>query len=235
MNYEQSVRVNFGKPMAVFPLGQAVLIPQQVIPLHIFEDRYVQMISHALDGAGQIAMGVLAKDSAGEPYSGRPPIRTAVCVGQIMQHETLSGGRFEILLQGVCRAKISKELPEDGTRLYREVYLEPVEDKEPDETVMLPMREWVESELSEGELSGFEAADDLLDYVRDERISTPTLLELISFTLFDDADLSYKLLEEGNPEARSEIIRKELEKTSKMLRLARHQRPEEWPKGMSWN
>ncbi len=233
MSYEQQVRVNFGKPMPLFPLPEAVLIPQQVIPLHIFEERYIQMVSHALDGAGQIAMAVV--DPKGGSDSGRPSLRPAVCVGQIMQHETLRGGRFEILLQGVCRAKIAKEMPDDGSTLYREAHLNPVEDAEPDEEVLQPIREWVQDELTTGDLARFESAGDLLDYIRDERISTPTLLELISFTLFDDADLRYKLLDEGNPEARSEIIKTELERTSKMLRLARHQRPEDWPKGMSWN
>jgi len=232
MSYEQSVRVNFGKPMPVFPLPEAVLVPQQVIPLHIFEERYIQMVSHALDGTGQIAMAVLASKN---DKGGKPTIRPAVCVGQIMQHETLRGGRFEILLQGVCRARIAGEVPGDGTTLYREAHLDPVDDVEPDEEVMQPLRDWVQGELTTGDLSRFEAATDLLDYIRDERISTPTLLELISFTLFDDADLRYRLLDEGSPEARSEIIRRELVKTSKMLRLARHQRPEDWPKGMSWN
>ena len=232
MSYEQSVRVNFGRPMPVLPLPEAVLIPQQVIPLHIFEERYIQMVSHALDGAGQIAMAVLASKN---DKRNRPAIRPAVCVGQIMQHETLSGGRFEILLQGVCRARIAQEMPSDGATLYREANLDPVDDVEPDEEAMKPLRDWVQGELTTGDLSRFEAATDLLDYIRDERISTPTLLELISFTLFDDADLRYRLLEEGNPEARSEIIRKELEKTSTMLRLARHQKPGDWPKGVSWN
>lgn len=234
MSDEQSVRVNFGKPMALFPLGEAVVIPQQVIPLHIFEPRYIQMVSHALDGAGQIAMAVI---EAGSSFAGgsRPKLRPAVCVGQIMQHETLAGGRFEILLQGVCRARIMDELPESPDTLYREAYLEPIESEEPDESVMQPMRAWVESQLTEGDLADFEAARDLVDYVRDERISTPTLLELISFTLFDDADLRYRLLDEGDAEKRSKIIRKELERTSRMLHLAKHQRPENWPKGMSWN
>ena len=60
-------------------------------------------------------------------------------------------------------------------------------------------------------------------------------MELISFTLLTDAELRYKLLDEGNAIERSKIVRKALEQTSKMLRLARHQHPEDWPKGMSWN
>ena len=135
-----------------------------------------------------------------------------------------------------CAGRASRgEVPGDGTTLYREAHLDPVDDVEPDEEVMQPLRDWVQGELTTGDLSRFEAATDLLDYIRDERISTPTLLELISFTLFDDADLRYRLLDEGSPEARSEIIRRELVKTSKMLRLARHQKPGDWPKGVSWN
>ncbi|MCA9274171.1 MAG: LON peptidase substrate-binding domain-containing protein [Phycisphaerales bacterium] len=235
MDYEHAVRVNFGRPMPVFPLSSAVVVPQQVVPLHIFEDRYIRMVRDVLDGAGQIAMAVFAGDDWKSGYTGRPAIRPAVCVGQIMQHETLPGGRFDILLQGVCRARVKIEMPDDGKYPYRLAHLEPTEGPEPDDAELQPMRDWVASELRTGDLAEFESADDLLEYVADERINTATLLELISFTLLTDAELRYRLLDEGDAIERSKIVKRALELTSKMLRLARHQHPEDWPKGMSWN
>ena len=235
MDYEQAVRVNFGRPMPVFPLSTAVVVPQQVVPLHIFEDRYIQMIRDVLDGAGQIAMAVFAGEDWKTGYTGRPALRPAVCVGQIMQHESLPGGRFDILLQGVCRARVKMEMPDDGNHPYRLAHLEPTEGPEPDDAELQPMRDWIAGELRTGELAEFESAEDLLEYTQDERINTATLLELISFTLLTDAELRYKLLDEGDAIARSRIVRKALEQTSKMLRRARHQHPEDWPKGLSWN
>ncbi len=235
MDYEHAVRVNFGKPMPVFPLSSAVVVPQQVVPLHIFEDRYIRMVRDVLDGPGQIAMAVFAGEDWKSGYAGRPALRRAVCIGQIMQHDELPGGRFDLLLQGVCRAHIKLELPDDGRHPYRLAHLEPIEGPEPDEAQLQPMRDWFEGELRTGELAEFESASDLLEYVGDERINTSTLLELITFTLLNDSELRYRLLDEGDAIARSRIVRSALEKTSKMLRLARHQHPEKWPKGMSWN
>ena len=58
---EVSIRVNFNKPIPLFPLDSVVLLPQQVMPLHIFEPRYRQMVDEALDSVGQIAMAVIDK------------------------------------------------------------------------------------------------------------------------------------------------------------------------------
>lgn len=235
MDHGHAVRVNFGRPMPLFPLSTAVVVPQQVIPLHIFEDRYIRMIRDVLDGPGQIAMAVFAGQGWKSGYAGRPPIRRAVCIAQIMQHDAIQGGRFELLLQGVCRARIKLELPDDGRLPYRLAHLEPVEGPEPEESQLQSVRDWVAKELRSGDLASFESASDLLEYVADDRIDTATLLELITFTLLGDAELRYQLLDEGDAIERSRIVRSALEQTSKMLRLARHQRPEQWPKGMSWN
>lgn len=235
MDHDQAVRVNFGRPMPLFPLATAALVPQQVIPLLIFEDRYIRMVRDVLDGMGQIAMAVFAGEGWKAAYQGRPAIRRAVCVGQIMQHETLPGGRFELLLQGVCRAHISLEMPDDGSRPYRTARLEPIEGPEPAESELQPMRDWIARELRTGDLARFESAQDLLEYVADDRINTATLLELVTFSLLNDADLRYRLLDEGDAIERSRMVRGALEQTSRMLRLARRQHPEKWPKGLSWN
>src|SRR3954467_9840508 len=86
MSEETSIQVNFGRPLPLFPLDAVTLLPQQLLPLHIFEERYRQMVEHALDGSGQLAMAVL--DGSGKGEEGNPPIRPAVCIGQIAQHET---------------------------------------------------------------------------------------------------------------------------------------------------
>jgi len=235
MSSEQSVRVNFGVPMPIFPLSNAVLMPQQVIPLHIFEPRYTQMVASALDSAGQIAIALFEGDAWQTNYHGRPPVRPAVCIGQIVQHERRQGGTYDILIQGVCRARIIRELEPQAGLLYRQAMLRPTEDSQPDERLLRPIRDWIELELEEGELSRFEAAGDLLGYIRDESVPTAALLELISFTILDDSELRYTLLDEPSTSTRATLVRHELERTSRMLRLTRHQHPEAWPKGCSWN
>ena len=96
------ISVNFSKPMPLFPLPEVVLLPHAIQPLHVFEDRYRVMVEHCLDGSGQIAMASFDGDDWKKDYEeGLPKLRPAVCIGQIVHHESLPDGRHQILLHGV--------------------------------------------------------------------------------------------------------------------------------------
>ena len=237
MNDEHSIRVNFGSWMALFPLDKVVLLPQQVMPLHVFEPRYVQMVTHALDGPGQIAMGVFEGERWKREYHGRPPVRPAVCLGQIVQHEKLADGRYNILLQGVCRARIAQERAPDGDRLYRQARLEPTEKQEAtliDERLER-LRDWIERAMTSGSLRRVAVAEQVVEYVRNEDVPTPVLMELVSFAMITEPSARYGLLAEGDVLERGRLLREGLERLGSMIRRAEGQRPERWPKGMSWN
>ncbi|MHC4850286.1 MAG: LON peptidase substrate-binding domain-containing protein [Planctomycetota bacterium] len=70
------------------------------MPLHIFEPRYRAMVRDALEGDRLIAMGLLAQCSRDE-YRDKPPFHETVCVGHLLRHEELAGGKSNILLLGV--------------------------------------------------------------------------------------------------------------------------------------
>ncbi len=231
---DNTIQVNFGKPIPVFPLDTVTLLPQQVLPLHIFEPRYRQMVEHALDASGQIAMGVFDGPDWKQQYHGRPPIRPAVCVGHIVQHEKLADGRFNIILQGVCRARIVSESPPTQTRLYREAMLEPV-GVEAMELPLDEVRSRLEAVLSTGPLAGHRSAEQVLEHVRNEEVPTHALLELVSFFFVQPQKLRYRLLAEGDVLERAELILGELGHLAELVRKARGQHPEAWPKGCSWN
>ena len=233
---ENAIQVNFARPMPLFPLDSAVLLPQQVLPLHIFEPRYRQMVEHALDASGQIAMAIFEGDAWKQQYHGKPILRPAVCLGQIVQHERLADGRYNILIQGICRARILKEMPADGERLYRLALLEPVGVEQTiDEGMLAGVRQRLERMLSEGELTRMAAAEPILKYVQDESIPTIALLELLSFAVVSDAKTRYRLLAEGDIDARAVLVEDELQRLRDLIRRAALQRPEDWPKGCSWN
>lgn len=229
----QSISVNFAREMPVFPLDAVVLLPQQVLPLHIFEPRYRQMIGRCLDGSGQLAVAVV-RDGV-EDLSGNPPVKPAVCVAQIVQHETLSDGRYNVLLQGVCRARIAKELPPAPDRLFRAAYLEPIGEPNPDSDHLYQLREWIESELTEGPLRHMLVAGHVAEYLQNEEVPNSAVLELVSFAILTDPALRYRLLAEGDLDRRALIVRSELQDLARLIGLAENQRPQEWPKGCSWN
>lgn len=229
--------------MPLFPLGAVAVLPQQVVPLHIFEPRYRQMIEHALDGAGQIAMAVLARSKtlmSGTPGSGsgatRPPrLRKAVCVCQIVQHEKQADGRYNLMVQGICRAVIAEEEPASPERLYRRAMLEPIGLENHDTDELAEIREHLETSLRRPVLSKLVGVKPVLEYLADERIPTSALMELVTFSMVHDAELRYRLLAEGDIEARSKILLSELGELAKLLLQAEKQRGEAWPKGCSWN
>ena len=235
MSTETSIRVNFSRPLPLFPLDRVHLLPQQLVPLHIFEPRYRQMVQHALDGSGQIAMAIFADTNWKESYTGRPPLKPAVCVGQIAQHERLPDGRYNILIQGVCRASIADELPASSDRLYRAAILQPLGLDEADAAELSSIRSRLSETLSRTPLTRLNVAKPILDCTSNDAIPTEAILELIAFTVISTEPMKYALLSEGNPLRRAELILRELGSLERLINLAERQRSEIWPKGCSWN
>ncbi len=229
------IQVNFGKPVPLFPLDTAVLLPQQVLHLHIFEPRYRQMVERALDGSGQFAMAVFEGQDWKTNYHGRPPLKPAVCIGQIIQHEKQPDGCYNVLVQGVCRARVIEESPPSQGRLYREATLEPVGIEEEAESKLYGVRERFRELLSNGPLTKLAAAEIMVEKIDDGEIPTAVILDLVSFALPTRREVRYRLLAEGDAAERAEHVEQEMLHLSGVLKLACDQHPEEWPKGCSWN
>ena len=120
------------KNFPVFPLTGALLLPGGRLPLHIFEERYRNMVEDAL--ASDRIIGVI------QPFRGRPETYSEAdepsepdrpepdhpelyevgCVGLIERWERLPDERFILLLRGLRRFRVSRELPlERGYRRVR--------------------------------------------------------------------------------------------------------------------
>jgi len=105
----------------VFPLAGALLFPRSQLPLHIFEPRYRAMVRDALASDRLIAM--VQPKLAPSDVEGRaeePPALFEIgCIGQIGSCEELDDGRFNLVLDGLCRFRIAREAEVDT--LYRQV------------------------------------------------------------------------------------------------------------------
>jgi Lon protease-like protein len=74
----------------LFPLG-LVLLPQELVPLHIFEDRYKQMIDECLEGESEFGIVWLSDDG----------LRDIGCTARISEViERFDDGRLNVLVQG---------------------------------------------------------------------------------------------------------------------------------------
>lgn len=229
----ESIRINFSRPMPLFPLSGAVLLPHAVLPLHIFEQRYRQMVNDCLDHAGQIAVASYASCSnESDPFG---QLRPVACVGQIVQHEALPDGRHNILLHGVCRATIVTTHPPEDERQYMLADLSPMEPNQADPPPMLDVRDALRELLTGPRLSRMRSVDTVMEWFDRDDIPTHALLELIGFTLVKDEELRYRLLAEPDPGKRATMIKRELRSLDHLVKRADAQSHDTWPKGMSWN
>jgi Lon protease-like protein len=74
----------------LFPLG-IVLLPSEIVPLHIFEERYKLMIRECLDTEGEFGIVWLADDG----------LRSVGCTARVSEVlEDLEDGRMNILVAG---------------------------------------------------------------------------------------------------------------------------------------
>ncbi|PZN93375.1 MAG: peptidase S16 [Alphaproteobacteria bacterium] len=101
----------------VFPLTGALLLPRGVLPLNIFEPRYLAMVRDAMaaTGAANRIIGIIQPRFDGDP----PPLYDVGCLGRISDFRETDDGRILIALTGISRFRIQAEL--DRTTLYRQV------------------------------------------------------------------------------------------------------------------
>jgi len=230
---EQTIQVNFNRPMPLFPLASAVLLPHGVQQLHIFEKRYRQMIEDSLDGPGQIAMATFSEADLAA-HEDQPELRPAVCVGQIVQHHRLPDGRFHVILLGICRARIASVEEPEGERLYRTAHLRLLEEGR-DHAEMTDVREELRELLQTPSIQHIRGLGRVMQLFERDDVPTIALLELLGASLLEDPELRYRLLAEADPYRRAAIIRAELSDIDAVTRQAGWQLQTEWPKGMSWN
>lgn len=105
MEREALVRALDALPL--FPLPETVLLPGSLLPLHVFEPRYRQLVKDLLASGGPLSVPQLAEDGASVlPYAG---------VGVLGAHHALPDGRYNIVVEPVARVRILGERHDVGT------------------------------------------------------------------------------------------------------------------------
>jgi uncharacterized protein len=98
--------------MPMFPLG-TVLLPGGVLPLHVFEPRYRQLVIDCLaDDSGEPEFGVTLIERGSEVGGGdqRAPVGV---VARMVQVEPLPDGRYALVTVGTRRIRVNAWLPDD--------------------------------------------------------------------------------------------------------------------------
>jgi Lon protease-like protein len=193
--------------LPVFPLPNVVLFPGALMPLHIFEPRYRELVREVL--AGRKLMGIARlKPGFEEDYEGRPPVFDVCGIGSVIDSVEQADGRFDITLRGLARARIVEELP--PRRAFREMRLIELEDGFSDAAVTSA---WQRKLIS----LWATLAPHLPESVRDLRALTRgaegagAYADRLAAALVGDPEASQRLLAELDPAERLRLLAEKLQ------------------------
>lgn len=196
---------SFDGTVRLFPLPELVLFPQMVLPLHIFEPRYCEMLRAAQRSDQLITMATLLGDEH-DPES----ISRFVCIGQIISHEETSQETHNILLAGVTRAKIITELPQLNP--FRTAEVQPID--ETDEMAS-SHNSSLGKQLIDAFAGGTENHEKLKTLFNAPGFGLGVLTDLIAYNASLPTEVKLELLDEHDTEKRARRILREIAPTSK--------------------
>lgn len=182
------------KRISIFPLSGAILLPEMQLPLHIFEPRYRALVSDALARDRMIGM---IQPKGG---SDTPALFSVGCLGRIGDVEALEDGRYNIVLEGLQRFTLMREL--DVTTAFRQIEAQLWDEDEVGDTLSLGERAALEIESrrfadAQGYAVDWNAVGQLDDF---------SLVNVIAQIAPFDSAAKQALLESRGLAARSELI-----------------------------
>ena len=105
--------INLPNKIPVFPLSNFIIFPNTSVPLNIFEPRYIEMINDSMKSDRIIGMIQPKKQK-----KNIPDLYSVGCAGKITSFNETDDGRYLIIINGISRFKILKEV--DNNKSYRE-------------------------------------------------------------------------------------------------------------------
>lgn len=191
--------------LPIFPLPSVQLFPHAILPLHVFEPRYRQLLEDAMASDRRFAIAVLTDDDepAGDGPVRRPAVRPVCGVGEVIAHEPLADGRSNILLHGLGRVRILEELPQ--SHLYRTVRAALLADRYPPDVDLAPAQRALVALTDQLAVRLPEGGDTLRALVRSQP-DPAALSDVLAATLVTDAEERQALLENLDVAQRLESV-----------------------------
>jgi uncharacterized protein len=200
--------------LPLFPLG-TVLYPGLVLPLHIFEERYRQLVRDLLAGPEPRRFGVIAiREGRETGVTGVSSLHDVGCTATVRQVEEHEDGRYNLVTVGTDRFRL---LRLNEGRPYLCAELEPLPEQTGDEAVAGLAARAVQD--------AFRGYLDVLATRGATRISVPELPDepvllsyLVAASVIVDVPVKQALLAEPDAAARLAAERALLARETTMLR-----------------
>jgi uncharacterized protein len=184
--------------LSVFPLSGALLFPRMQLPLHIFEPRYRALISDAMARDRRIGM-IQPRPPMTQGEVDAPQLFGIGCVGKIAHVEAMEDGRYNIVLEGLARFRLVREL--DVTTPFRQVeaVLEELHDDQPLASIQ-------RADLERESRRFADAQGYAVDWEAVGRLDDEALVNGIAQIAPFDAAAKQALLEAGDLATRADLI-----------------------------
>ncbi|HEX2099960.1 MAG TPA: LON peptidase substrate-binding domain-containing protein [Candidatus Synoicihabitans sp.] len=200
--------------IAVMTLPDVTFFPQALLPLHIFEPRYRQMLTDVL--ATHRLFAVAGLDPAGGP--GVEPLHRVATVGLVRACQENNNGTSNLLLQGLARIECREILGEEPYRTVRMRALASQAGADGDQNTRL--RRSVERLIAIKRRLGGPVPSEFAQFLR--TVDDPeTFVDLAAFTLCDDVATKQRLLETLNVHQRLLLYSQHLRSEIDALKLRR--------------
>jgi Lon protease-like protein len=197
--------------LPIFPLPNLVFFPNTRLPLHVFEPRYRQMVTDAIETDKRFGI-VLLRPGWETDYFGAPAVHGCGTLGTIEQAVPLDDGRFNILVRGDVRFRIVGEVNRVPYRTAR-VVVQPEVNRRAEEAYA--QREWLA-----------DLAQQYLKYLPDqmavpeiETVGLDALANALIMSLNLEVEEKQKLLEIDDLVSRAEKVGDELQSRVESLRF----------------
>lgn len=207
--------ITIPEEIPVMTLPNRAFFPQSLLPLHIFEPRYRQMLRDALASNRLFAIAGIDLQRAEDPAQFEPPYRIA-SVGIVRACQKNADGTANLLLQGLCRVEIQRILGETPYRRIAIRVLASTQGDAADENDRL--RSDLLRLLKIRHQQQPTASPDMVEFL--SSVPDPeTFVDLAAFALCEDAKLKQLLLETLDVHRRLRLYKAHLENEIAAARL----------------
>jgi len=181
----------------MFPLPEVQLFPGAILPLHIFEPRYLEMVDHVLERVDNSIAVATLRPGYEQDYEGRPPVYSIMGAGSVIAAEHKSDGRWNLLVRGTTRVRLLEEHPADHA--FREILAEQVDDTHLEEGG--PLDERLRSLISQL-ADNADGAREALQLILGQAEDGAQLTNLVGAHACSDVALRRRMLECSNVQTR---------------------------------
>ena len=201
---EASEKVAGIRHLPLFPLS-LVLLPNELLPLHIFEPRYRQMFKDI--GLENNLFGILYHNQE-DTLAEKPPVETIGCVAEVREIQNMPDGRSNLLSIGVMRFRLLDYVDSGDPYFVGDV--EFFEDDLEDPTILEPLAEEVFELFQRIAEAAHKLSGERGKFPEVPRAAPEALSFLVTAAFNFEPEMKYKMIEMRSTVERLEKLREVL-------------------------